>query len=63
MKPLMRDNINRFANASISNERIYDINQLHKLFGHCGQEILNKTIKCMGLSPPVALIHVSNVLS
>jgi hypothetical protein len=45
MKPILSDNINRFANASISNERIYDINHFHKLFGHCGQEILNKKIK------------------
>jgi hypothetical protein len=48
MKPMMSNNINRFANASISNERIYNINHLHKLFGHCGQEILNKTIKMYG---------------
>jgi hypothetical protein len=48
MKPMMSNNINGFANASISNERIYDINHLHKLFGHCGQEILNKTIKMYG---------------
>jgi hypothetical protein len=45
MKPRLSDNINGFANASISNEKIYDINHLLKLFGHCGQEILNKTIK------------------
>jgi transposase InsO family protein len=48
MKPMISNNINGFANASISNERIYDINHLHKLFGHCGQEILNKTIKMYG---------------
>jgi hypothetical protein len=48
MKP-MSNNINGFANESISNERIYDINHLHKLFGHCAQEILNKTIKMYGL--------------
>jgi hypothetical protein len=48
MKPILIDNINGFANASISNERIYDINHLHKLFGHCDQEILNKTIKMYG---------------
>jgi hypothetical protein len=48
MKPILSKNINGFANASISNERIYDINHLHKLFGHCGQEILNKTIKMYG---------------
>jgi hypothetical protein len=45
MKPILSNNINRFANASINNERIYDINHLHKLFGHFGQEIINKTIK------------------
>jgi hypothetical protein len=45
MKPMISNNINGFANASISNERIYYINHLHKLFGHCGQEILNITIK------------------
>jgi hypothetical protein len=48
MKPIMSNNINRFAKASISNERSYDINHLHKLFGHCGQEILNNTIKMYG---------------
>jgi hypothetical protein len=36
MKPILCNNINEFANASISSERIYDINHLHKLFGHCG---------------------------
>jgi hypothetical protein len=48
MKSILRNSINGFASASISNERIYDINHLHKLFGHCGQEILNKTIKMYG---------------
>jgi hypothetical protein len=48
MKPMISNNINGFANASIRNERIYSINHLHKLFGHCGQEILNKTIKMYG---------------
>jgi hypothetical protein len=45
MKPILIDNINGFANTSISNERNYDVNHLHKLFGHCGQEIFNNTIK------------------
>jgi hypothetical protein len=45
MKPILIDNINGFVNASISNERTYDINHLHKLLGHCGQEILNNTVK------------------
>jgi hypothetical protein len=48
MKPILSDIINVFANASISNERIYDINHLHNFFGHCGQEILNKKIKMYG---------------
>jgi hypothetical protein len=48
MKPKMSNDINGFANKSIIKERIYDINHLHKLFGHFGQEILNKTIKMYG---------------
>jgi hypothetical protein len=48
MKPILIDNINGFANVSISNERIYDFNHLHKLLEHCGQKILNKTIKMYG---------------
>jgi hypothetical protein len=63
MKPILSNNINGFANASISNERIYDINHLHKLFGHCGQEILNKTIKMYGFKSSGSLIHVNSVLS
>jgi hypothetical protein len=63
IKPLLSDIISGFANESISNERIYDINHLHKLFGHCGQEIINKTIKMYDLSPLVALIHENSVLS
>jgi hypothetical protein len=63
MKPMMNNNINGFTNESISNESIYDINHLHKLFGHCDQEILNKRLKCMGLSSLAVLIHVSNVQS
>jgi hypothetical protein len=45
MKLIMSDNINGFANASISTERSYDINHLHKVFGHCSQGVLNNTIK------------------
>jgi hypothetical protein len=48
MKAMMSNNINGFANASISNERIYDISHLYMFFGHCVQEILNKTIKMYG---------------
>jgi hypothetical protein len=45
MKPILSNKINGFANASINNERIYDINHLHQLFGHCGQAIIKNTIK------------------
>jgi hypothetical protein len=45
MKPILSKNINGFANASISNERINNINHFHKLFGHCSQDKINKTIK------------------
>jgi hypothetical protein len=48
MKPILIDNINGFTNASIRIKRSNDINHSHKLFGHCGQEILNNTIKIYG---------------
>jgi hypothetical protein len=48
MKPIMSDSINEFTNTSISTERSFDINHLHKLFGHCCQEVLNNTIKMYG---------------
>jgi hypothetical protein len=48
MKPILSDNINGFSNASISIERSFAINHLHKVFGHCDQEILNNTIKMYG---------------
>jgi hypothetical protein len=63
MKPILSDIINRFANTSISSERIYDINHLHKLCGIVVKKYSTKQSKCMGLSPLVVLIHVSNVLS
>jgi hypothetical protein len=48
MKLILSNNINGFSNASISTKRSYNINQLHKVFGHCGQEVLNNTIKIYG---------------
>jgi hypothetical protein len=48
MKPILSNKINGFSNTSISTERSYDINHLHKIFGHCDQEILNNTIKMYG---------------
>jgi hypothetical protein len=48
MMPIMSDNINGFANASINTERSYDINHLHKVFRHCGQEILNNNVEMYG---------------
>jgi hypothetical protein len=50
MKTILTNNINGFANTSISNERSYDINLLHEVFGHCGQEILNNTIEMYGFT-------------
>jgi hypothetical protein len=47
-KPILFNNINGFSNASISNERVYDINHMHKLFGPFGQETLNNTVKMYG---------------
>jgi hypothetical protein len=37
MKPITNNNINGFANASISDERTYEMNHLYKLFGNCSQ--------------------------
>jgi hypothetical protein len=63
MKPKMSDNINGFASASISAKRSYDINHLHKVFGHFGQEILNKTIKMYGIKSSGDFDTVNSVLS
>jgi hypothetical protein len=63
MKTIMIKNINGYANASISTKRSYDINHLHEVFGHCGQEYSTIQLRCMGLSPPVILIHVNSELS
>jgi hypothetical protein len=52
MKPILSNNINGLANASISIKRSYDINHLNKLFGHCSQEIVNNTIKMYGFKSP-----------
>jgi hypothetical protein len=48
MKLILSNNINRFSNASISNEKSDDINHLHEFFGHYGQEVLNTTITMYG---------------
>jgi hypothetical protein len=63
MKPILINNINGFANASIRTERSYDINHLHMLFRHCSQEILNNTDKIYGFKSSSNLIHVNSVLS
>ena len=39
---------NGCTHTSAGKERIYDINQLHKMFGHCGSDILRSTIKLYG---------------
>jgi hypothetical protein len=48
MKVTTFNNSNGFANTSISNEIIYDINRSHKLFGHFGQERLKNTGEMYG---------------
>jgi hypothetical protein len=53
MKPISSNSINGFANATISNERIYFINNMNKLFGHCGQETIKNTIKMYGVKTSV----------
>jgi hypothetical protein len=45
MKPISSNYIKGFSNTSIRNERTYDINYLHKLFEHCGQETIKNTIE------------------
>jgi hypothetical protein len=63
MKPILSDEINGFANVSISNERTYDINYLHKLLVIAVKKYSTKELKFKGLNPTVILIHVNNVLS
>jgi len=38
-----------FAHASIEKEKRFDINHLHRVFGHCGMETLKNTVKMYGL--------------
>jgi hypothetical protein len=62
MKPIMSDNINGFANASIRIKSL-DMYHLHKLSGHCGQEVLNIRIKMFGFKSSGNFIHVNSVIS
>jgi hypothetical protein len=62
MKPILIDNINGFANALIINERSYDINHLQAIY-IAVKKYSTIQLKCMGLSHPVILTHVNNVLS
>jgi hypothetical protein len=41
MEPIKSNNIIGFANALIGNERSYDINHLHKVFGQVLNDIIN----------------------
>jgi hypothetical protein len=38
-----------FAHASIEKEKSFDINHLHRVFGHCGMETLKNTVTLYGL--------------
>jgi hypothetical protein len=52
MQPLPEVNVNYgVIHPAINNQKTLDINYLHKLFGHCGQGTLNKTIKMYGIEP------------
>jgi hypothetical protein len=50
MKPIVKKIIHDgYAHTSIGMVRSLDINNLHKVFGHCGLETLKKVHpKCMG---------------
>jgi hypothetical protein len=37
------------AHVSIGKERIFDINRLQRVFGHCGLDTLKSTVKMYGL--------------
>jgi hypothetical protein len=41
-----------FVHTLIGNERIYDINHLHRLFGYFGQVTLKNTVKMYGFKSP-----------
>jgi hypothetical protein len=36
------------AHAIVGKKRIYSINKVHRMFGHCGQETLKNTVKMYG---------------
>jgi hypothetical protein len=63
MKPIRSNNISGFANASIRTERNYNIKHLHKVLYIVIKNYSTIQLRCMGLSPPVILIHVNTVLS
>jgi hypothetical protein len=52
MSPITNNNVYLFANGSISNERTYVIDYLHKLLGYCGQETLNNQVKMYEFKSP-----------
>jgi hypothetical protein len=48
MKAKAFNNINEFANSSISDERNYDVIYSQKLFGNFGQGMLNNMVEMYG---------------
>ena len=50
MRPIVAEKTyNGYAHTSIGKEKSFDINHLHRVFGHCGLETLKNTIKMYGL--------------
>jgi hypothetical protein len=46
---------NRFAHAIVGKKRIYSTNNVHRMFGHCGQETLKNTVKMYGFKSSTVL--------
>jgi hypothetical protein len=57
MKPITFNNINGFADETISYQRIYATDHLLKLFRHCGQETFINTVEMYALKSSRILKH------
>jgi hypothetical protein len=50
MRPIVPEKVyDGFAHASIKKEKSFDMNHLHRVFGHCGLDTLKNTVKMHGL--------------
>jgi hypothetical protein len=56
MKSLHAEQANDgFAHAIVGNKSIYSINNVHRMFGHCGQETFKNTVKMYGFNSSTLL--------